>query len=256
MTIISWNINGLRAAERKGLLNFIAKGRYDLVCLQEVKADSENLLSENLKKPKNYLACFNLATERKGYSGVAVYSRKKPVRVKTDFGRGRLSTEGRILELEFEEFTLLNVYFPNGGGDDQRLVYKLDFFDEFKDYLEQLVASGKKVIFAGDLNIAHAPIDLARPKANETEIGFLPIERTKLDAFAAAGFVDTFRHLHPAKIQYSWWDLKSRARDRNVGWRLDYFWVSRNLLPKVKRSFILDKIDGSDHAPVGLTLDF
>ena len=254
LTLISWNINGIRAAERKGLIGFLEKGKYDVVCLQEVKAHEEALLSVALKNPNGYTSYFNLATERKGYSGVAVYSKVKPKNIKTNFGKNNLSTEGRVIELEFDKFTLLNVYFPNGGGEDHRLKYKLEFFDEFTSYVKKLAKSGKVVIFCGDVNVAHEPIDLARPKANEKEIGFLPEERVKLDKFEQADFVDTFRHQHPQKVEYSWWDQKTRARERNVGWRIDYFWVTKRLLDKVEKAFILGEVEGSDHAPVGVTL--
>lgn len=256
-TLIAWNVNGLRAAERKGLLDFMRAGRADILCLQEVKAHEEALLPETLRSPAGYTAVFNLATERKGYSGVAVYSKLKPLTVITEFGAQapHLATEGRVIELRFPRFTLLNVYFPNGGGGEHRLAYKLEFFDQFTAYIKKLVTAGQSVIFGGDVNIAHRPIDLARPKANETEIGFLPEERAKLDAFEAAGFIDTFRLLHPDKVEYSWWDLKSRARERNVGWRIDYFWVSRDLQSKVEEAFILGEVLGSDHAPIGLTLN-
>lgn len=253
--IISWNVNGIRAAERKGLVKFLESGQYDILCLQEVKAHEESLLSEGLRKVKDYTACFNLATERKGYSGVAVYSKIKPKNIKTTFGKNHLSTEGRMIELEFEKFTLLNIYFPNGGGEDHRLTYKLEFFDEFTKYVKKLVKSGKRVIFCGDVNVAHQAIDLARPEANKKSIGFLPEERAKLDIFEKVGFIDTFRAFHPETVAYSWWDQKTFSRDRNVGWRIDYFWVSKDLIKKVKKAFILSEVMGSDHAPVGIELD-
>ncbi len=253
--IISWNVNGIRAAERKGLVKFLESGQYDILCLQEVKAHEESLLSEELRNVKNYTCCFNLATERKGYSGVAVYSKIKPKSIKTNFGKNHLSTEGRMIELEFEKFTLLNIYFPNGGGEDHRLTYKLEFFDEFTAYVKKLVKSGKHVVFCGDVNVAHQAIDLARPEANKKAIGFLPEERAKLDMFEKVGFVDTFRSQHPETVAYSWWDQKTFSRDRNVGWRIDYFWVSVDLEKKVKEAFILGEVMGSDHAPVGIALN-
>ncbi|MDO8183637.1 MAG: exodeoxyribonuclease III [bacterium] len=255
LTIISWNVNGIRAAERKGLVKFLERGKYDIVCLQEVKAHDEDLLSAELHNPSGYTSYFNLATERKGYSGVVVYTKVKPQNIKTNFGSNHLSTEGRVIELEFTKFILLNIYFPNGGGADHRLKYKLDFFDQFTAYVKKLAKAGKPVIFCGDVNVAHEAIDLARPKANGKEIGFLPAEREKLDKFEQTGFTDTFRHFHPTKVEYSWWDQKTRARERNVGWRIDYFWVSQNLLTKVTKAFILGDKDGSDHAPVGITIN-
>lgn len=252
--LISWNINGIRAAEKKGLVDFLEKGRYDIVALQEVKAHDISLLSDRLISPDGYQSFFNLATEKKGYSGVAIYTKEKPMVIKTHFGKNELSTEGRVLELEFSKFIFIGAYFPNGGGEDHRLTYKLKFFDEFRKYIKKR-GKDKPIIFCGDINVAHNEIDLARPKENQKEIGFLPKEREKLDLFIKEDFVDTFRHLHPAKVQYSWWDQKTRARDRNVGWRIDYFYINKKLLPKLKRAFILGEVMGSDHAPVGIEID-
>ncbi|MBI2482471.1 MAG: exodeoxyribonuclease III [Candidatus Vogelbacteria bacterium] len=254
--LISWNVNGIRAAERKGFIGFLAEHQFDVVSVQETKVHDPNLLlSEKLRAPAGYTSVWNSATERKGYSGVAVFSAKQPKLVTDDFGKSLLSTEGRVLMCKYEGFTLLNIYFPNGGGEDHRLEYKLKFFGEFLDYVKKLKKEGHKIIFCGDVNVAHHPIDLARPKENINSIGFLPQERAWLDAFEVAGFVDTFRHFYPDKVAYSWWDMKTRARDRNIGWRLDYFWVDKALLPQVKEAFILGDIEGSDHAPVGITLD-
>ncbi len=255
LKLISWNVNGIRAAERKGFLDFLQQGNFDVVGVQETKVHDPGVLSEALRAPAGYTAVWNSATERKGYSGVAVFSAEQPKLVTDDFGKTLLSTEGRVLMCEYAGFTLLNVYFPNGGGEEHRLKYKLDFFGEFLAYIKKLRQQGHKIIFCGDVNVAHREIDLARPKENVNSIGFLPQERAWLDKFEEAGFVDTFRHFNPETVKYSWWDMKTRARDRNVGWRIDYFWVDKALLPKIKEAFILDQIEGSDHAPVGITLD-
>lgn len=256
ITLISWNVNGIRAAERKGFLDWIDQGKYNIVGVQETKAHHPELLSDALQHPDGYESYWNGATERKGYSGVAVYSQLKPSSVKTDFGDNLLSKEGRVIELEFPEFTFLNIYFPNGGSGKPRLEYKLEFYNEFLAYVKNLVSQGKKVIFCGDVNTAHHPIDLARPKENEKTSGFMLIEREWLDKFEEAGFVDTFRMFHPDEAeQYTWWDMKTRARDRNIGWRIDYFYVSENMKDQVGDAFILPDVQGSDHCPVGIVIN-
>ena len=255
--IISWNVNGIRAAEKKGFVEWFVTGRYPIMAVQETKLSHPDQMSDHLRHPDGYASHWNAATEKKGYSGVAVYTQPEALSVKTDFGsESVLSREGRVIELEYPEFTFLNIYFPNGGSGTARLEYKLEFYDQFLKYVSALVADGKKVVFCGDVNTAHREIDLARPKENRKVSGFMPIECEWLDRFEAAGFVDTYRALHPEQVQYSWWDQKSRARDRNVGWRIDYFYVSQNLMSHVKEAFILDQQVGSDHAPIGLTLEF
>ncbi len=255
-SLISWNVNGIRAAERKGFLAYLETGKYDIVAIQETKIDNTNLLSPKLMNPDGYSSYWCSGTERKGYSGVAVFCRETPLRVKTDFGRNSLlSLEGRMIELEFTEFVLLNIYFPNGGRSDDRLEYKLKFYDQFLKYIKKLDQAGKKIIFTGDLNTAHHELDLARPKENINNSGFMPKERVWLDKFEQAGFIDTFRHFHPRQVKYSYWDQKTRARDRNVGWRIDYFYVNRRFLPKVKQADICDDVLGSDHAPVHLIVE-
>jgi len=254
-SLVSWNVNGIRAAERKGFLEWLERGEYDVVCLQETKLSDVSQLSERLRNPDGYVSYFHSATERKGYSGTAIYTKTEPKSVKTDFGGDSLlSTEGRLIEAEFEEFTLINGYFPNGGGGEERLRYKLAFYDAFLEHIAGLVRSGKRVVFCGDVNTAHHEIDLARPKDNEKNTGFLRIERDWLDKLEPAGFLDTFRLLHPETVRYSYWDQKTRARDRNVGWRIDYVFVSEGLRDAVYEAFILDDIPGSDHCPVGVKL--
>jgi exodeoxyribonuclease-3 len=253
-TIISWNVNGIRAAERKGFVSWLEKSEYDIVCVQETKVFDEGVLSEKLLAPDGYTAYFHCCKERKGYSGVAVYTKMKPLNVKIDFGKNLLSREGRVIELEFKEFTLLNIYFPNGGSGDERLKYKLQFYDEFYEYILSLKDAGKKVIFCGDVNTAHNEIDLSRPKENAGVSGFLPVERAWMDTLAPVGFHDSFRRLYPTEVKYSWWDMKTRARERNVGWRIDYFFVSENIADQVTDAFILTETEGSDHCPIGITV--
>lgn len=252
--LLSWNVNGIRAAQRKGFLDWLEKTKPDILGIQETKAHVEQL-DDELLHPKGYETFWSSAN-RKGYSGTAVYVRKSPMMSITNFQEDWLDEEGRVIMLEYPEFVYFNVYFPNGGRGPERLQYKLDFYDKFLDYIEQYRKKGKGVIVCGDVNTAHHEIDLARPKENQKVSGFMPIERKWLDKLEEKGYIDTFRLHHPEKPEeYSWWDMKSRARDRNVGWRIDYFWVSPDLREKVKDAFILQDVFGSDHAPVGITLD-
>jgi exodeoxyribonuclease-3 len=255
ITLISWNVNGIRAAERKGFLEWINKGKYDIICTQETKVSDPCVLSEELLKPDGYNSYWACATEKKGYSGVSIFSKESPEKIKTNFGDNLLSKEGRVLEIEYKNFVLLNIYFPNGGASDARLKYKLEFYKQFLNYTKRLLKNGKKIIFCGDLNTAHHEIDIARPKENLDNSGFMPIERVWLDKFETAGFIDTFRHFHPNKKDiYSWWDMKTRSRERNVGWRLDYFYVSSNLQNKLISANIMSDVFGSDHCPVNLKI--
>lgn len=254
MRIVSWNVNGLRSLFNQGYWGWFEHDKPDIFCLQETKAEMLQLPPE-VQNPNGYFAYFNSSKERKGYSGVAVYSKEKPKSVNYDVLPERFNTQGRLIEAVFEDFVLLNVYFPNGGGGPEKLKYKLGFYDAFLEHIKKLKKQGKSVIFCGDVNVAHEEIDLARPKENETHVGFLPEERAWMDEVVAEGFVDTFRNLHPNKTgAYTYWDLKSSARDRNVGWRLDYFFVSPDLSGKVKKSEILPNVYGSDHCPVVLEI--
>lgn len=253
MKLYSWNINGIRAAYNKNIFTWLKETDPDILCFQEIKALSEQV-PPPLKNAPSYHIYFNSA-ERKGYSGVATYSKIKPKSVKTGFGIDRFDKEGRILITEYPDFTLFNIYFPNGKKDDERLNYKLDFYDTFLGIADNLVAEGKNIVICGDFNTAHKEIDLARPKENEHRSGFLPIERAWMDIFVDHGYVDTFRHFNKKPNQYSWWDLKTRARERNVGWRIDYFFVHKDFLPKVKAAFILQDVMGSDHCPVGIDIE-
>lgn len=252
VTMYSWNVNGIRAAEKKGLLDWIAKEKPDIVCLQETKAQPGQL-SDALLHPLGYESYWSSA-QRKGYSGTAIYTRVSPILSMTTFGEGLLDEEGRIVLLEFKKFFLFNVYFPNGGSGADRLVYKMRFYKRFLELVESF-RKRKPVIFCGDVNTAHQPIDLAHPKENEKSSGFLPKERTWIDAVVDKGYIDTFRSLYPAKKDaYSWWDLKTHSRDRNVGWRIDYFFVSKELKKFIVEASIHSDVFGSDHCPVSLVL--
>ena len=254
MKIISWNVNGLRALERNGHWKDFLKLNPDIFGLQETKAE-EGQLSDELRNAPEYEAHFSSSKVKKGYSGVALYSKIKPEKVEYGMGISCFDDEGRTIIGYYKDFVLLNVYFPNGGGGPERLRYKLDFYDAFLEFIERLRKEGRPVIFCGDVNTAHEEIDLARPKENETNTGFLPEERAWIDEVVAHGYVDVFRHFYPdKKDMYTYWDLKTRARDRNVGWRIDYFFVSPDLLPRLKGTAILGHIFGSDHCPLEIEL--
>jgi len=253
MKILSWNVNGIRAADKKGLFEWFKKENPDILCLQEIKASPEQV-PLHLKNMPNYNIFCNSA-ERKGYSGVVTFSKDKPIDVKEGFGIEKFDNEGRTLIMEFPSFTLFNIYFPNGKKNQERLDYKLDFYDTFLGYADNLKANKKNIIVCGDFNTAHKEIDLARPKENEKISGFLPIERAWIDTFIDHGYVDTFRHFNKKPDQYSWWDLKSRARERNVGWRIDYFFINKEFIPHIKKAFIMQDVMGSDHCPVGIEIE-
>lgn len=253
MKLISWNVNGIRAADRKGLFEWFKKENPDIVCFQEIKALKEQF-PPHLKNTPRYNIFINPA-ERKGYSGVATYSKQKPIDVKKGFGIEKFDKEGRILITEFENFVLFNIYYPNGKKNQERLDYKLDFYDTFLAYADNLKAEGKNMIVCGDFNTAHKEIDLAHPKQNENVSGFLPIERMWMDTFLDHGYVDTFRHFNKEPNQYSWWSMRTAARTRNVGWRLDYFFVNKEFIKNVKGAFILQDVSGSDHCPVGIKIN-
>lgn len=254
MKIISWNINGIRANVTKGGFDWLVSENADIFCLQETKAHPDQL-PENILKPPGYVSYFDHSKLRKGYSGVAIWTKIKPEKVEYGFDIEKLDQEGRQITLFFKEFVLINTYFPNGGGGPERLKYKLEYYEEFLKYIEKLRKKGHSIIFCGDVNTAHDEIDLARPKENAENTGFLPIERAWMDKVVDNGYVDIFRKMYPDKIgAYTYWDMKTFARERNVGWRIDYFFISPNLLPKVKKTAIREDIFGSDHCPITLEL--
>ena len=250
--ILCWNVNGIRAVEKKGFLEWLRQESPDMLCLQETKAQHDQI-SPEVQQPPDHHAYWNFS-ERKGYSGVVTFTKKKPAKVENGFGIKQFDAEGRVIITEYPEFILFNVYFPNGKQSEERLKYKMDFYDAFLDFVDPLKAKGERLIVCGDFNTAHKEIDLARPKENETISGFLPVERRWMDEFVAHGFVDTFRHFNKEPDHYTWWSLRTRARERNIGWRLDYFFVSENLLDSVIEASILSDVIGSDHCPVGIKL--
>lgn len=252
MKILSWNVNGIRAAQKKGLLDWLNGESPDILCVQETKAH-QNQLDLFLLNPKGFHTYWTTPV-RKGYSGVAVFSKKEPIFVQKGFGIKRFDDEGRMLALEFKEFTLINIYFPNGNANSERLKYKMDFYEETLKFVRALKKKGKGIIICGDYNTAHKEIDLARPKENKNTSGFLPIERAWLDKWIEDGQVDIFREFNKEPDQYSWWDMKTGARARNVGWRIDYHFVTKDLVSKVKDASIMKDVMGSDHAPVSLIL--
>jgi exodeoxyribonuclease-3 len=253
MKILSWNVNGIRAAQKKGFLDWLSQEDPEVVCIQENKASPEQLAPE-LTSPDRYQAYFSSA-DRKGYSGVATYTRPEPVTVDRGFGIERFDREGRILRMDYGDFLLFNIYFPNGKSSDERLEYKMEFYDAFLRHLELQKGQGRDIIVCGDVNTAHREIDLARPRANENISGFLPRERAWMDQWIDLGYVDTLRMFNQEPGQYTWWDARGGARSRNVGWRIDYFLVSEGLKDRVKHAFILPQVMGSDHCPIGIELE-
>ena len=253
MKILSWNINGIRAAGRKGFLGWLYSESPDILCVQETKA-SPDQLSQDFQQPQGYHAYWNYP-EKKGYSGVATFTKEEPLTVHYDLGTEGFDVEGRIIVTEYPSFTLLNVYFPNGKKDETRLKYKLDFYELALEFVERIKEKNNRLIICGDVNTAHREIDLADPKRNENISGFLPVERAWMDRLVAHGYVDTFRHFNKEADQYTWWDQRTRARERNIGWRLDYIFVSEDLLSSLTKAFIMSEVIGSDHCPVGIELE-
>ncbi len=253
LKIISWNVNGIRAIEKKGFIDWWERENPDILCLQETKA-SEEQIPKAVQEREAYLKYYSTA-EKKGYSGVATYSREKPISVARGFGNPGFDSEGRILITEHESFYLFNIYYPNGKASSERLRYKMKFYDAFLSYADDLRQKGKHLIICGDFNTAHTELDLARPRENEKTSGFLPEERAWIDTFISHGYIDAFRMFTEEGGHYSWWDYKTRARERNIGWRIDYFFVSASLDGKVVASRILKEIEGSDHCPVTLEIN-
>lgn len=252
MKILSWNVNGIRSAAKKGLIEWVLNVQLDILCLQETKAEPGQLTKE-LREIPGHASYFSSA-EKKGYSGVAVYTKREPLSIKNGMGIERFDNEGRVLIAEYQNFVLYNVYFPNGKQSPERLAFKMDFYEAFLDMLKKEKKKGKALIVCGDVNTAHTEIDLARPKENEKVSGFLPEERAWIDRFLGSGFIDTFRMFKNEGGHYTWWDMKSGARARNVGWRIDYFFIDAIHAPCIKNAFIMNDIQGSDHCPTGIEL--
>ncbi|TVQ40559.1 MAG: exodeoxyribonuclease III [Spirochaetaceae bacterium] len=250
--VFSWNVNGVRAAATKGLLEFLQREQPDVLCLQETKAQVSQL-GQDIVNPPGYRSYWASA-ERKGYSGVAVYSRSTPLSVDV-MSRPRFDCEGRVLLLQYPAFVLITAYFPNSQDGGRRLDYKIDFATSIHRLCDRLVAEGRNLVLCGDYNIAHKPIDLEHPTANENNAGYLPEERAWMDGFIGAGYCDTFRLLHPEPRRYSWWSYRYGARQKNVGWRIDYHCVNRAIGHLVRDADIHHDVYGSDHCPISVALD-
>jgi exodeoxyribonuclease-3 len=250
--LISWNVNGVRAIAKKGFREWMLAENPDLLCIQETKAHPDQLDPEITDIP-GYRS-FWASAEKKGYSGVATYTKHEPVNVQYGFGEQRFDAEGRTLVIEYPTFTLFNVYFPNGKQGPERLEYKMAFYDAILTRWETLRKNGRRLVICGDVNTAHREIDLARPAENATTSGFLPIERAWIDRIIDMGYVDVFRQFNTEPGQYTWWDMITRARERNVGWRIDYFYTTGDLAPAVSNAWIMPDVMGSDHCPVSIQI--
>jgi exodeoxyribonuclease III len=252
MKITTFNVNGIRAALKKGVRDWMLSEQPDIFCFQEIKARPEQL-PPDLRTWPGYFSYWYPA-DRPGYSGVASFTRTLPKSFYFGLNESRFDAEGRIIRLKFADFTLYNVYFPNGQRGHDRVVFKLDFYEKLLEEIDQHHAAGENVIITGDFNTAHCDIDLANPKQNAKTSGFLPEERAWIDTYLQHDLVDAFRVLHPEKVQYTWWTFITNARARNIGWRLDYFLISKPLMNRVQDVVIHDEIPGSDHCPVTLYL--
>jgi len=248
MKMLSLNVNGIRAIHKKGFLEWILKENPDILCLQEIKAEEAQIPKE-LQEIPGYFLYVNSA-QKKGYSGTAIYTKIKPEKVEKNIGLKQFDEEGRFLRLDFKDFILINFYIPNGGQNKENMDYKLKAYDFLLNYLNEL--KNKKVILAGDFNIAHQEIDLAQPKENQDSVMFTPEERQQIDKILNLRFIDTFRQLHSEGNNYTWWAYYSFARQKGLGWRIDYFFVSDSLRKQLKEAFILNSVAGSDHCPVGI----
>lgn len=267
MKIISWNINGIRSINGQNptrrfdevfhenkLFPYIESQNPDIICLQETKAELEQIYEE-LRTPPNYSGWYHSCRRKKGYSGVITYSKIQAISVNNHIGEERFDEEGRIIEMDFGDFVLFNVYFPNGTAGDDRVNFKLDFYDALFNHAESIRKTGKNIIICGDYNTAHHPIDLANPKQNEMNSGFLPIERKKLDWVESLGYVDVYRQFEEGPGNYTWWSNRARARENNVGWRIDYFFVNKEFMPRVKDCYHQPDMMGSDHCPIVLEIE-
>jgi exodeoxyribonuclease-3 len=267
MKIVSWNINGYRSISGQNpklrygekvqindLFDYVKQESPDLLLMQETKSEKEQI-DEHLLAPDGYKSYFSACKIKKGYSGVGIFSKREPEYINDSIGYEKFDNEGRVLEIGLDGISYFNVYFPNGQQGQDRVDYKLEFYNALFEKANERRKEGRKVIVSGDYNTAHTPIDLARPKENEKTSGFLPEERVKLDEIVAMGYSDSFRLLNKEPNQYTWWSARGRARENNVGWRIDYHFVSNDLIPKVKESYHQPKQLGSDHCPIVLILD-
>jgi exodeoxyribonuclease-3 len=251
MKLISWNVNGIRANYKKGFIDFIKKEKPDIFCCQEIKAEVDQF-PEEIFNIKGYRFFINPA-QRKGYSGTMVMTKKEPILDSFSLGFKKFDQEGRVIRLDFDNFVFMNFYIPQGGRKKENLDYKLESYKKLFSYLEKI--KNKNIILTGDFNIAHKEIDLARPKENKNNIMFTEEERSMLDKLLSLGFVDSFRHFNKNGGNYSWWPYFANARERDLGWRIDYFFTSKNFVKDIKKAYILKKVQGSDHAPVVLEIN-
>ncbi len=260
MRVASWNVNGLRAVHRKKAWEpFVKTVNADIICLQEIKMEKDQI-KESDREINGYVSFWNSSKEKKGYAGTAMYVKsdiaKDILNIHYDLPQLEFSSHGRLITIEHKNFVLSNGYFPNGGRGPEFVDYKLRYYDAFLSFIEDFRKRQENVIFTGDINTAHKEIDLARPKENLTNTGFLPEERAWLDKVISHKYVDTFRFLNPTKKNaYTWWDMKTKARERNIGWRIDYIFVSENISPFVTRATIHSDIYGSDHCPISIDID-
>ncbi len=256
LNIVTWNVNGIRAVSKKGFLSWLNKSNFDVICLQEIKANREDI-PEELLNHKKYTAISHSSTKKKGYSGVMTLTKKKPLETQIGLKKKKFAIEGRTLIHHFEKYILLNCYFPNGQRDHGRVPYKLEYSEEIRKLSNKLQKEHKKpILICGDYNTAHHEIDLKNPKTNKKTTGFLPIEREWIDKFYKHGYRDCFRELNPEKKDvYSWWSYRGGCRERNVGWRIDYFFTNKEFLENIKKCEYLYKIKGSDHCPVKITFN-
>jgi len=250
--ILSWNVNGLRAVHKKGFLEWLQRDGPDILCVQETKSSDDQIPSP-VKNAPGYHTYFSSGL-KKGYAGVGLFTKKKPLSIKFSLEIDGFDDESRAIVADYGSFILFNVYFPNGKASKERLEYKLRFYDLFLEHVDRLLAEGHKIVICGDVNTAHTELDIARPKQNEKISGFLPVERAWMDKLVSHGFLDTLRIFNHEGGNYSWWDLKTKSRERNVGWRIDYFFVSDNLKDRIKSAFIMTEVLGSDHCPVGIEM--
>ena len=256
MKITTWNVNGLRAALKKDILEWVGTYQPDVLCLQEIKARPEQIDPAHMQQLETIFSdiTWNPA-QRPGYSGVATLAARPPLETQHGLGIDRFDQEGRVITSTYPGFILFNLYVPNGGRDHARVPFKLDFYTQLLDICNDLHEQGKNIIICGDINTAHNEIDLRNPKQNTKTTGFLPEERVWIDKYLANGFIDIYRHLYPERVQYTWWTYRVNARQRNIGWRLDYYLVSESLIDRVTDVVINEDIMGSDHCPVTLILD-
>lgn len=248
MQIITYNVNGIRSVLKKDFASWLKATNTDVICLQEIKANT-NQFDESIFTELGYHCYWNSA-EKKGYSGVAIFSKTKPKHVEYGCGTEEIDFEGRILRVDFDEVSLMSAYFPSGSSGDIRQAFKMKFLGQFQNYINELKKSFPKLIISGDYNICHQAIDIHNPQRNKNTSGFLPEEREWMSQFLASGFIDSFRHLNPEPHNYSWWSYRANARAKNLGWRIDYNMISENLLSNLKRSTILNQVVHSDHCPV------